>query len=195
MKESIVLFSGGLDSSLVCVMLMKHGYKVHPLFINYGQLNYKFEHKACLHVASLIGLGNVETLDIKDYGRLIPSGITNANLDIVKDAFLPGRNALFLLCASAFAYSIRVSNVAIGLLNDENSIFPDQNFNFLTQMQILITTMLSTRINIITPLSSFYKRDVVLLAKEEGIIGTYSCHAGKIFPCGNCIACKEYLGG
>ena len=47
-------------------------------------------------------------------------------------------------------------------------------------------------IKILTPLRSFYKQDVVALAKEKKIFDTYSCHSGSKMPCGKCIACEEY---
>ncbi|WP_457306864.1 7-cyano-7-deazaguanine synthase [Polaromonas sp. P5_E6] len=44
----------------------------------------------------------------------------------------------------------------------------------------------------IAPLSEFSKADVVSLANEKGIVGTYSCHMGGNLPCGSCISCLEF---
>lgn len=195
MKNCVALLSGGLDSSLVVHLMAKEGYEIYPLFINYGQLNINKECRAATLLCSKIGTKTLEILDIQDYGRLIPSGLTNEALHIVKDAFLPGRNALFLLCAAAYAYSIGVQNITIGLLNSSDSIFPDQTKEFLASMQQLICTSISPGIKIIAPLSTFFKTDVIKLAKDENIINTYSCHAGGDSPCGKCIACKEFKGG
>ena len=35
--------------------------------------------------------------------------------------------------------------------------------------------------------------DVVNMAKDKDVAGTYSCHAGNDEPCGGCISCQEFL--
>jgi 7-cyano-7-deazaguanine synthase len=195
MKKCVVLFSGGLDSSLICHLLKQNGYDISPLYIDYGQINIKQELSACKEVGAAIGVDPIEVLNIHDYGRLIPSGLTNNKLDIEKEAFLAGRNVLFLLCAAAYAYSLNINNIAIGLLSSEDSIFPDQTSTFVSSMRQLIHIAISPNIKLMTPLSSFCKKDVIKLAKSEKIYGTYSCHKGGKTPCGECIACKEFIGG
>ena len=60
---------------------------------------------------------------------MIPSGITDASLDIEKEAFLPGRNLMLLTLGAAYGYVRSAHVVAIGLLS--SSIFPDQTSKFV----------------------------------------------------------------
>jgi 7-cyano-7-deazaguanine synthase len=110
------------------------------------------------------------------------------------DAFLPGRNLMFILVAAAYAYQVRARAVAIGLLSERTSIFPDQTKSFVASAEQLISKALSTDLLVLTPLMGLTKADVVRLAKRRGLTRTYSCHLGQPEPCGACVACREYEG-
>jgi 7-cyano-7-deazaguanine synthase len=188
----VTLVSGGLDSTLMSVLIKEEKIKQFPLFINYGQLSYKEELKSLQLNQKHLALPPFKIVNLCDYGRLIKSGITNKNLDVFYDAFLPNRNLFFMIVASSYAYELKADAVAIGFLNDTNHIFFDQTQEFIKNINKLISRNLDYRINFITPLIKLKKQDVVELAKIKGITEYYSCHSGKKVPCGQCIACKEY---
>ncbi len=188
----VPLVSGGADSSLMSLLLRDGGYSQTPLFVNYGQRAVMQEWKACEAHHRRFDLPIPTRVELSDYGNLIPSGLTNPRLDLVKDAFLPGRNMLFLLAGASYARVTGAEAVAIGLLNEETHIFPDQTSSFLEAVETTLTLAIDKKIKIIAPLQDFYKRDVIALAADYGIIGTYSCHKGEDAPCGKCIACGEF---
>ena len=163
-----------------------------PLFVDYGQRAIVQEWKACDAHHKRFDLPAPNRVELPDYGRLIPSGLTNSKLDLVKDAFLPGRNMLFLLAGASYARAVGADAVAIGLLNEENHIFSDQTSAFLKVAEDALALAVDKRVKIMAPLQDFYKRDIIALAAEYGIIATYSCHKGTSIPCGKCIACGEF---
>jgi len=188
----VSLLSGGLDSCLMSVLIHETEKTQLPLFVNYGQLNFKREfNSACVHVRTF-GIKEPQKLDISGYGKLITSGLTDPNKHIVDEAFLPGRNLLLLLSAASFAVQNGCNTVALGLLKEETTIFPDQTDDFLASAEYTISKALGSNIQIIAPLRSFYKSDVIELAKEKEIQTYYSCHKGDENPCGQCISCKEF---
>ncbi|MHB0986718.1 MAG: 7-cyano-7-deazaguanine synthase [Sulfuricella sp.] len=186
------LVSGGLDSTLIGVMAKNDNIEHSPLFIDYGQRAASKEWKTCVAVHKQLDLPEPTKMDLSGFGRVIVSGLTSSNLDVKKDAFTPGRNLMFLLMGSAYAYQLGVSSVAIGLLSEQFSLFPDQRSQFIAQAESTIETAMGRRIKILTPLFDFGKADVVKLAQEKGISGTYSCHTGDAQPCGHCISCSEF---
>lgn len=188
----VILVSGGLDSTLVAKLGDEEGIPLFPLFINYGQRAYLKELEACKRAMTDLGLPHPQIADLSGYGQLIRSGLTDQNKRIVEDAFTPGRNMLFLLTAAAYAYQVGADAISIGLLHEINSIFPDQTQNFIREAEDILSLCLGKRIKILTPLSQFQKRDVVILAEQKGIKNTYSCHLGEPEPCGTCIACNEF---
>jgi 7-cyano-7-deazaguanine synthase len=188
----VTLMSGGLDSTVMAILAQEAGVTQYPLFVNYGQRFMKREMAACQRTVQRLALPKLEIVDVRGYGQLIRSGLTDESLDVVADAFTPGRNALFLLLGATYAYTVGVNAVAIGLLNQETLIFPDQSDRFLKSSGTALGLALNWSIEIIAPLRSFYKRDVIELARKKGVTGTYSCHSGAEKPCGYCISCREF---
>lgn len=186
------LVSGGLDSTLIGVMAREEGLKVYPLFIDYGQRAGRREWEACQRVHAQLSLPRPIKMDLSGFGQVIHSGLTSVEMDVKENAFTPARNLMFLITGSAYAYQVGASSVAIGLLAERFSLFPDQRMCFIEQAERAIEMALSRRIKVITPLAEFSKADVVTLAQDKGISDTYSCHAGSERPCGRCISCLEF---
>lgn len=186
----VVLASGGIDSALMMSMFKDQGHEVFPLYINYDHLAENKEWIACTKVCNKLGLEPFK-MDIPGFGKL-PSGLTQKELDVYEDAFLPTRNLTFLTLGSAYAYSKSADVVAIGLLS--NPIFPDQTKEFIEKAQISISTALGKQIQILTPLIDLDKRDVLKLAEDYDLAKiTYYCHSGTEEPCGRCISCRERI--
>ncbi|MDP1611184.1 MAG: 7-cyano-7-deazaguanine synthase [Sulfuritalea sp.] len=192
--STVMLVSGGLDSTLMAVLGQEAEVEMNPLFIDYGQINLDREWNACQANFARLNLPTPQIASLGGYGKLLPSGLTDRTRHIVEDAFLPGRNLLFLLVGAGYAVQRGSSAVSIGLLDERNRLFPDQTRGFLSNAQELLTTALGKPISVVAPLMSFSKADVLQAAKERGIDGTYSCHTGNATPCGTCIACREYIG-
>lgn len=187
----VTLVSGGIDSSLMALLAKKEGIIQHPLFIDYGQLGREKELGACKAIHTAHGLPEPVVITLSGFGEIISSGLTDREKDIFADAFLPGRNLLFLLAGAAYAYQVNANAVTIGLLNEETHLFPDQTTQFLILAEAMLSLCMGKNIRIIAPLMKFYKSDVLELAKSYGLTGTYSCHSGHDEPCGVCVSCKE----
>jgi len=187
----VTLVSGGIDSTLMSLMAHEEGIVINPLFVDYGQLSSNREWNACEQLHERYGLPLVKRMDVSGFGRIVPSGITDPTMRINEDAFLPGRNLLLLLCGAAYAYSVQADGVAIGLLNPEDCLFPDQTLDFLRKTEDIIETAMKKRITVLAPLIEFTKADILSLATARGLQDTYSCHAGGNEPCGKCVACIE----
>jgi len=190
----VSLVSGGLDSTVMAFLALEEGINQFPLFIDYGQLSQKKELDVCLYNFQRYKLPSPKILQIKGYGELLSSGLTDSKKHIFEDAFLPCRNLMFLTVGAAYAHQCGAGAVTIGLLDEAFSLFPDQTVMFIREAQKLISISLGRSIRILTPLMSFSKADVVGIAKAKGINKTYSCHAGTNKPCGVCVACREYDG-
>jgi len=190
----VTLVSGGLDSTVMALLTKEEGLTQFPLFIDYGQLGRDKELQACRANFKRHGLPEPMIAPLSGYGSLLSSGLTDPNKHILKDAFLPCRNLMFLTVGAAYAFQCGASAVGIGLLDEAFSLFPDQTKGFLSDAEALLSKGLGKPIRVISPLMTFSKADVLKIAKAKGITGTYSCHAGTEPPCGKCVACREYIG-
>lgn len=189
----VVLMSGGLDSSLAAVLGKDAGVQLIPLFVDYGQLAKDRELAACEGICRSFGLPAPVVMDLAGFGTHIPSGLTDPSARIREDAFLPGRNLLFLVVAAALAYSRGASGIVIGLLDEDQRLFPDQSKDFVREAERVIELALGYRMAIHTPLIDLTKAEILALASERGIGSTYSCHAGGTEPCGRCVSCAELV--
>lgn len=187
----VTLVSGGLDSTLMEMLIIEEGIEQYPLFVDYGQLCKEAEWKACLSIHKKYNFPVPKIMDLKGFGKLISSGLTDSKARLNEDAFLPGRNLLFLLAACAYAFQKNSNSVAIGLLDEKYHLFPDQTEDFIRKAESLMNISMGFKVKIITPLMNFSKLDVIKMSKVKGITGTYSCHAGVYPPCGRCISCME----
>lgn len=194
MGDAVCLASGGLDSTVCLALVKKSGYRPIPLFVDYGQINRDMEFSALKSAAQYLGLEDPIVLDFHDFGRVVRSGLTQASLDVVQDAFTPCRNLLFIVAAAAVANTRGLTTLVLGLLDEATIIFPDQSDAFIAAAEHAISNALGVKMDIVLPLRDFRKSDVVRLSRELGVTSSYSCHAGTVPPCGVCIACKEYDG-
>jgi len=140
------------------------------------------------------GLPKPAVASLAGYGRLLSSGLTDRTKRVFEDAFLPCRNVLFLTVGAAYAFQNSATSVAIGLLDEAFSLFPDQTRGFLYEAEALLSRGLGKPIRLVAPLMTFSKAEVLRIAKTKGLTGTYSCHTGSETPCGQCVACREYIG-
>lgn len=187
----VTLVSGGFDSTLMSLMAQEEGVTLFPLFVDYGQLGAAKEWDTCKRLHKKHNLPEVTCMDLSGFGKTIPSGITDPKLRINEDAFLPGRNLLFVLAGAAHAFRIGADSVALGLLDPADHLFPDQTKRFVKECESIVETAMGKRIAVLTPLIEFSKSDVLAMARERGLQDTYSCHAGGDTPCGVCVACIE----
>jgi 7-cyano-7-deazaguanine synthase len=191
----VTLVSGGIDSLVMTKIIDIQGEKPMPLFIDYGQLAREKEWAACQRILKASNLPEPVKADLSGYGKLITSGITDRTKNIHDEAFLPGRNLLFLVVGGSYAHYIGAKTVAIGLLSERFHLFPDQTQRFIVNANIAINEALNDNIAIVTPLMNFTKSEVIRLAKHYNlpINDTYSCHSGNEKYCGKCIACLEII--
>ena len=192
MYDVVCLASGGLDSTVCLHLLRERGLNALPVFINYGQQNLSREWGALVSACESGRFAKPIEFEIPSFGKVIRSGLTDATLRINEDAFTPNRNLLFVVLGASLAYTKAIPNIALGLLAEETTIFPDQSERFLSSAEQVLQESLGTRIKIHTPLRDMTKQDVVKIARLRYITGSYSCHAGTELPCGKCIACLEY---
>jgi len=178
----------------MAVLAKDEGLTQLPLFIDYGQLGRQKELASCEANLKKLGLPAPRVADVRGYGSLVSSGLTDRNKHVFADAFTPCRNLLFLTVAAAYAFQSGVSTVGIGLLDEARSLFPDQTKSFLWDAETVLSRSLGKPLKVVAPLMTLSKADVVRIAKAKGISATYSCHSGTETPCGVCVACREYIG-
>jgi len=183
--------------------LKKYPY-VEAVSFNYGQ-RHKTELQAAKKIAKIAGVPH-NVIDIKKaFLHLQSSALLDKTKKInVKSeknenlpaSFVPGRNILFLTLASMYAYEKDITTLVIGANQVDYSGYPDCRGCFIKSMNDALKNGLEFNIRIEAPLLNKNKKEIVLLAKELGVLNiikkhTITCYNGVPSPgCGKCPACR-----
>lgn len=195
-NKVVVLFSGGIDSTVLLYHLLQDGYNVFPLYINYGQVTYKGEITAVNNIIDNLGINRLMELDISNiskigYGSLIgdyPKNITSEE-EWYRGEFFPNRNLLLLSLAATYAYKIECANLAIGVVGNS---YKDTSIEFLNRMTDLLLYSLG-EYKIVAPYANKDRSVVIEDATKFNVPleKTFSCNATGTKHCRLCTSCRE----
>lgn len=196
-NKAIILHSGGLDSTVCLLLALEKGREVLSLGIDYGQYS-RAELECAIKLCKRFNVSRkVLNVSWDKPNRTIPQ---NRNInEIGKDispAFLPGRNALFLVLGCTEAAGIGASEVWTGINWIDSSGYPDCQPAFLEQFRMMIDLAIPNGAKIIAPLMEMTKPEIAREAYRLGIRkgDTWSCYRplttnNGFEPCGKCDAC------
>lgn len=183
-KRSLVLLSGGIDSSTLLAQEVKEGFEVVPLHIDYGQRGARMERLCCEAQGNTHGL-ILETLDASALGTGFRQ---RARKD--RDVPFPHRNLVILAIALSYAHERYCTRICLSINRDDTEDHPASTEAFIASFREMAVT-LDKRFEIATPLIALRKHEVVLLGASLGVdfSRTYSCLVGGERHCGACPQC------
>lgn len=216
-KKSVLLLSGGLDSTTTIAIAKAQGFEVYALSFAYGQ-KHKHELLAAKKIADKMGVAEhrVITIDLGGFGG---SALTQVGLSVPKDrdadsishgipiTYVPARNTVFLSFALAWAEVLKAYDIFIGVNALDYSGYPDCRPEFIKSFEQ--TANLATaygdgeafgkHISIHTPLIDLTKSEIIRKGRELGVDYslTTSCYDPSLDgkACGHCDACQLRLKG
>jgi len=197
MYKVTVLFSGGVDSSVLLAWFKKQEIECQPLFIDYGQVTGSMELSSAKKISEKMGF-ELEKITIPNVSSLTKNQITDpANS---QNPFFPNRNLLLLSLGSLHAYENKNQGVGIGAIGADGSTpFPDISQIFFDEFSKVVRTSLNYELAILTPFLELTKTEVVKIGRNLHVPFeiTYSCLTKNDVPCEICESCisrKKALG-
>lgn len=202
--RSLVLCSAGLDSA-VLVALEARERRVLPVYVSVGLAWEAGERAALERLLPALGLGDrvasaahltVDMRDVYPAAHWAVRGTPPRYDSPDEEVYLEGRNIVLLSKASVLAARERITRVAIGPL--AGNPFPDATGEFFGAMARALSIGLDHPIDVVTPLASCHKADVIRLGRDLGVPLelTLSCmnpQDGR--HCGRCSKCRERRDG
>jgi 7-cyano-7-deazaguanine synthase len=172
--DSVVLLSGGIDSTTLVASLAEQGEPTRCLFVDYGQSAAQDERAAAQSVAAHYGV-RLQAIRLR--------GLSFGEGEI------RGRNA-FLLHTGLLALPLGPAVLMIGIHGGVPYV--DCTEEFLKTQQRSFEVHTEGEVQIAAPFVDMDKGDVLRLAQELDVPlqVTYSCERGGI-PCGRCLSCLD----
>lgn len=218
MSKAIVLFSGGVDSTICLALAIKKYGKdnVCAIGIDYGQKNIK-EIECSKVIADYYGVNYVNL-----YLANILSSATNCSmlrsskLDIPKISYdeqvkikkkeenvstnVPFRNGLMLCTCASYAIANGYDEIYYGIHLEEGvarELYPDCDEDFNMAMNLAIYVGSGKKVKIVAPLSGLLKKEVIKIGLDLKVPFdlTWTCYEEGDIPCGKCCACKDRIKG
>lgn len=204
-KRVVVLHSGGLDSTVCLRMAMNQGHDVISLGIDYNQTHLVELDYAKRQCEDLGVERRVIRVTWDKPVRVIPKNRSISEIRRnVSSAFLPGRNGVFLMLASAEAAGLGANEVWTGINSIDFSGYPDCRPEFVKSFNQMLAFAIPKGPKLKAPLQRKTKPQIGRLAERLGLAweSTWSCYRPRIAktgiaPCGECDACKlhDYAWG
>lgn len=199
MKDIVILYSGGMDSSVALYQYAErirlavsfdYGSKHNAREIEYAAINCKalgIEHR--IIDMDLNKMGFVS--DLLQSGAEIPDG--HYEDENMKKTVVPFRNGIMLSIAAGIAESMECNRLLISNHSGDHAIYPDCRPDFISSMNNAIRYGTNNEVEILAPFTHLTKREIALEGKKTGVPfeNTYSCYNGKEKHCGTCGTCTE----
>lgn len=198
--KSVIILSGGLDSTVLATEAVASGNEVFALTFNYGQ-RHSCEIEAAEAVAAKLGIPH-KIINIPDLGMMGGSALTDNNIDVPEDEYdvdnlkvtvVPNRNMIMLSFAVSYAISVGADRILYGAHSGDHAVYPDCRKEFINAMKLAIAKCSFEPVFLSAPYQNKTKAEIVEIGINVGapMDLTWSCYNGGHTPCGRCSTCRE----
>lgn len=198
--KTVLLLSGGMDSTTLLYYLKNKGDEVYCLSFHYGQRHSK-ELECASKITELTNTPH-KIIDISSINELLQGSSLTSEIDVphghyeeesMKSTVVPNRNMILLSLAIGYAVSIKADNVAYAAHAGDHHIYPDCRPIFFDKMNEVSLIANYEPVNIIAPFLYLTKGEIAKIGKKLKVPYdiTWTCYEGKDEPCGKCGACIE----
>lgn len=205
MKKSVILISGGLDSTTCLAYAKAQDYTCYAISFDYGQ-RHRAELNAAAQIARHFEVKQHEIMRLSLSHLAGSSALTNHNIPVshfdgskkIPTTYVPARNTVFLSIALAWAEMLHATAIFLGVSAVDYSGYPDCRPEYIHAFQKMAA--LATKcgvegnpIQIETPLIHLSKAETIELGLSLGVDYslTISCYQASDdgLACGQCDSC------
>lgn len=196
-ESAVLLYSGGVDSTAAGLMLRNQGYDVYPLLIDYGQTSAPVERHLGATAVDGLGFKPTHVIETDVVQQLTKSKLLGERAVDDDDAWVPGRNTLFMVLAGIYAKQIDADGISIGYMLDDNFVFGDNDYYHHRQAGDLLSKSFLRPMEVFLPTRAKTKRELIdFLHTSNFLDKTVSCWNAEldgdaIITCSECANCQE----
>lgn len=207
--KTLVILSGGLDSSMNLFMANEQSKLELALTFNYGQRAVEKEIAAATKLTKLLGIKHkiIDVAWMKDFGNssLIDSSLKvptdevsiddhQVSMKTAKSVWVPNRNGIFLNIGAGFAEAVGANYLIPGFNIEEASTFPDNSLEYLKSLDNSFSYSTQNKVKTFCFTVDLDKTQIVKLGKDLGLPFTdlWPCYFSYEKWCGQCESCKRF---
>jgi 7-cyano-7-deazaguanine synthase len=202
MNRTLVILSGGLDSTVLAYKYFHEAQLDGCVSVNYGQRHRK-ELRSAQRTCELMSVPHylLELADLRNV--LSGSALTGSQPvpeghyaeDSMKATVVPNRNMILIALAVGVAISTRSKFVAYGAHAGDHAIYPDCRPEFAAAVDSAVALCDYNPPQLVRPFINMTKASIVMLGKDLHVPfeQTWSCYKGGPYHCGRCGTCVERL--
>ena len=203
-RKTIVILSGGLDSTTLLYHLRDAGHKVKALSVNYGQRHLR-ELDAARRICEVADVEH-RVVDVSELAEIFgQNALTDMSVNVPHGEYapstmavttVPNRNMIMLSIAAGWAIASKFNAVAFGAHSGEYTPYPDCQPQFAAAMNCATHVCDDDPIELLAPFVRWDKGDIVKRGHELGVPFelTWSCYRGGDLHCGECSTCLDRKG-
>ena len=188
-KRAMVIYSGGLDSTVSLYAALQKYSEVTALTFTYGSTHQAREFQAAEEICKRLGVKQivVDLPFIKQHfkSNLLDNGGTSY--------IVPFRNGIMTSIAAGIADSNNIDTLILTTHHTDAYCFPDCTEKFDVYMKNAIAAGTASNVQLEIPFQSHPKAKIVEVGSRLNVPFelTYSCYKGGEKHCGKCPTCVE----
>lgn len=199
MKDSVLIYSGGLDSTTL--LYTEKDRIALAVTFDYGSVHNKREIECARWNCERLGIEHIVIAfdfmsrhfksSLLEDADAIPEGhYEDSNM---KSTVVPFRNGIMLSIACGLAESRGLRHVMMANHGGDHAIYPDCRPGFVNAMSEAMREGTYDGVTVIAPFTDITKGDIVKAGAAAGVdfAHTYSCYKGGEMHCGACGTCVE----
>jgi 7-cyano-7-deazaguanine synthase len=199
--KTVLIFSGGLDSTTLLYETLAAGQDVLAIGIDYGQRHVK-ELQAATRITEALNVP-YQVVNLSALQPVIAgSSQTSVEIDVpeghyaaenMKLTVVPNRNMIMLSVAVGYAISQKADAIAYAAHGGDHAIYPDCRKEFVDCLAKAVELADWHRVALMAPYTEIDKAEIVRRGAALGVDygATWSCYKGQEKHCGKCGTCVE----
>lgn len=207
--RAVALLSGGLDSSVACLIAAERISIEIAVTVDYGQRSARREIEAAAALCGRIDADH-RVIELPWLAPLTSTALVNTEAPVptveaddidrpdgalsrARAVWVPNRNGLLANVAACFADAENLDAIVVGLNAEEALSFSDNTPAFADALTACFSYSTQQRPHVLSPTIEMTKRVIAAHAVERGLTSFWSCYHGGETMCGRCESCARTI--
>jgi len=200
-QKSIILLSGGLDSTVSTAIACQRTKPLFALTFDYGQRAARMEIIASRRICRALKIKHKTVIlpffnDLKKLPMLKRTKrVSLKYFNKLSDVWIPNRNGIFINIAACYAEYHGADVIITGFNRDEARDFPDNRPQFIAAVNHSLMYSTLKKVKVDSYVADYTKKQIYRVGKRyrAPLQHVYSCYLGGERMCGKCASCRQLL--